>query len=59
MLTLIILTLDGFTDNVVYSDHIAIADVIPLCYIGRCYALNCGRCCCQFVMLYVWQMVGH
>ena len=21
----------------------------PLCYIGRCYALDCGRCYCQLV----------
>ena len=31
----------------------------PLCYIGRCYASNCGRCYCQFMMLYMWNMVGH
>ena len=30
------------------------ADVVPLCCIGRCYAF--GRCCCH---LMVWQMVSH
>ena len=29
----------NFMDTVVYSGHITTADVIPLCYIGRCYAL--------------------
>ena len=32
----------NFRDTVVYGDHIAMADVITLCYVGRCYALNCG-----------------
>ena len=49
----------NFMDTVVSGEHNAMADVIPLCYISSCYALNCGIYYCQFVMLYMWLMVGH